>query len=86
MNTSCSFCVTAEANPFRGGVFDESCKSCVARHIAQSPAGFRAINGDFDDLIAAIRPIWKDDLEAGRLAVWEWMLKMRAFAKARDSP
>lgn len=86
MSQPCEYCTTAEGNPFRGGVFDTNCKSCQARHIAQSPAGFRAINGDFDDLIAAMRPIWKDDIEAGRKAVWDWMLKMRAYAKARDSP
>jgi hypothetical protein len=79
---TCQACRCAEAEPNRGGMFYVDCMGCQARAIATSHAAHRLTTGDAsaaDELREQIERVWKHDYAAGRVAVWTWIERIKAW-------
>ena len=73
----CPDCAAARQDPNRG-LFGMHCLGCVARHLADSPAAWRAVRtGDAAELVASIRTAWGDRYAEGRRAVWDWIRRLK---------
>lgn len=79
---TCRACADAEPEPNRGGMFYADCMGCQARAIATSVAAHRIATGDLaaaDELREQIDAVWKNDYAAGRVAVWAWIERIKAW-------
>jgi hypothetical protein len=81
---SCQRCAAAHDDPDMG-LFDMTCLSCVARHIALSPPAWHARRGgDRDELASSILKVWGGEKYAeGRAAVWSWLQRIEAHRSTR---
>lgn len=75
----CPECAAARVERVHG-LFDARCLGCIARHLAESPAAWRAVRGEgADELLELIAATWRERADEGRRAVWAWIKTLRAL-------
>jgi hypothetical protein len=74
---TCKHCTAAEPNPAAKGRYDQSCTSCKARDLALSPMAHKAMGGHPAELQEAMHRVFAADYRAGRLAVWQWIERIK---------
>lgn len=82
MSAECEPCKRAEIKP-TVGMYMHSCRNCQSRRLAVSTEAAKALAGDPTELQASIAELWKEDYDAGRAAVFDWMKRIKAWTASQ---